>query len=101
MRGRLGGADRARSLIAISEWITDAMQLLAAMDHHGVVLAQRHGRLQEQRDPLLRTLLDGLDPENSVVTAGALHTQHDHGAYLTGRGAHHQAGLDIVPPGLG
>lgn len=65
-----------------------AMQLLAAMDHHGVVLAQRQVASKSNEIPSFAPLLDGLDLENTVVTADALHTQHDHGAYLTSRGAH-------------
>ncbi|MEU1276663.1 ISAs1 family transposase [Streptomyces sp. NPDC005799] len=36
-------------------------------------------------------MLDSLELENTVVTADALHTQHDHGAYLASRGAHYMA----------
>lgn len=66
------------------------------MDHHGVVLAQRQVASKSNEIPSFAPLLDGLDLKNSVVTADALHTQHDHGAYLTGCSAHHQARLDIV-----
>jgi predicted transposase YbfD/YdcC len=45
-------------------------------------------------------LLDGLELENTVVTADALHTQHDHGAYLTSRGAHYVAVVKKNHPGL-
>ncbi|MFJ2575143.1 ISAs1 family transposase [Streptomyces halstedii] len=38
--------------------------------------------------------------ENTVVTADALHTQHDHCAYLTGRGAHYVAVVKKNHPGL-
>jgi hypothetical protein len=54
------------------------------------------GRLREQRDPILRTLLNGLDLKNPVVTADALYAQRDRGAQLTGRGAHHRAGSNTV-----
>lgn len=68
-----------------------AIQLLAAMDHHGVVLAQRQVASKSNEIPSFAPLLGGLELENTVVTADALHTQHDHGAYLTSRGAHYVA----------
>jgi predicted transposase YbfD/YdcC len=61
-----------------------AIQPLAAMDHHGVVLAQRQVASKSNEIPSLAPLLDGLELENTVVTADAPHTQHDHGAYPTG-----------------
>ncbi|MFJ1616039.1 ISAs1 family transposase [Streptomyces sp. NPDC088249] len=66
-----------------------AIQLLAAVDHYGVVLAQRQVASKSNGIPSFAPLLDGLELENAVVTADALHTQHDHGAYLTSRGAHY------------
>ncbi|WP_405747251.1 ISAs1 family transposase [Streptomyces sp. NBC_01525] len=68
-----------------------AIQLPVAMDHHGVVLAQRQVASKSNEIPSFAPLLDGLDLQNAVVTADARHTQHDHGAYLIGRGAHHVA----------
>ncbi|MFF4756859.1 ISAs1 family transposase [Streptomyces sp. NPDC002514] len=53
-----------------------AIQLLAAMDHHGVVLAQRQVASKSNEIPSFAPLLDGLELENTVVTADALHTQH-------------------------
>ncbi|MCX5315505.1 ISAs1 family transposase [Streptomyces sp. NBC_00154] len=77
-----------------------AIQLLAAMDHHGVVLAQRQVASKSNEIPSFAPLLDGLELENTVVTADALHTQHDHGAYLTSRGAHYVAVVKKNHPGL-
>ncbi|MEU9379745.1 ISAs1 family transposase [Streptomyces sp. NPDC048279] len=77
-----------------------AIQLLAAMDHHGVVLAQRQVASKSNEIPSFTPLLDGLGLENTVVTADALHTQHDHGAYLTSRGAHYVAVVKKNHPGL-
>ncbi|MGI5143680.1 ISAs1 family transposase [Streptomyces sp. CA-106110] len=77
-----------------------AIQLLAAMDHHGVVLAQREVASKSNEIPFFAPLLDGLELENTVVTADALHTQHDHGAYLTSRGAHYVAVVKKNHPGL-
>ena len=77
-----------------------AIQLLAAMDHHGVVLAQRQVASKSNEIPSFAPLLDGLELENAVVTADALHTQHDHGAYLTSRGAHYVAVVKKNHPGL-
>jgi hypothetical protein len=68
-----------------------AIQLLAAMDHHGVVLAQRQVASKSNEIPSFAPLLDGLDLQNAVVTADALHTRHDHRACLTGCGAHYVA----------
>jgi predicted transposase YbfD/YdcC len=68
-----------------------AIQLLAAMDHHGVVLAQRQIAAKSNEIPSFQPLLGPLDLENAVLTTDALHTQHDHGAYLIGRGAHYMA----------
>jgi predicted transposase YbfD/YdcC len=77
-----------------------AIQLLAAMDHHGVVLAQRQVASKSNEIPSFAPLLDGLELANTVVTADALHTQHDHGAYLTRRGAHYVAVVKKNHPGL-
>ncbi|WP_314249752.1 transposase [Streptomyces kutzneri] len=71
--------------------IATAIQLLAAMDHQGVVLAQRQIVFKSNEIPSFQPLLDTLDLKSTVLTADALHTQHDHGAYLTGRGAHYVA----------
>ncbi|MCZ4087473.1 ISAs1 family transposase, partial [Streptomyces sp. H34-S5] len=59
-----------------------AIALLAAMDHTGSVLAQRQVADKSNEIPAFRPLLDTLDLDGVVITADALHTQHDHGAYL-------------------
>ncbi|MCQ0025159.1 hypothetical protein M4914_20925 [Streptomyces somaliensis DSM 40738] len=73
-----------------------AIHLLAVMDHHGVTPTQRRVASESDEVFSFAPLLDGLDPKNSVVTADALRTQHDHGACPTGRGAHRRAGSDVV-----
>ncbi|MCZ4087886.1 ISAs1 family transposase, partial [Streptomyces antarcticus] len=50
--------------------------------------------------PAFRPLLDTLDLDGVVITADALHTQHDHGAYLRERGAHYLAVVKKNHPGL-
>ncbi|MEV5012479.1 hypothetical protein [Streptomyces sp. NPDC055692] len=39
-----------------------------------------------------------MDLTGSVITADALHTQHDHGTYLRARGAHYVAIVKKNPP---
>ncbi|GAA2123810.1 ISAs1 family transposase [Streptomyces synnematoformans] len=68
-----------------------ATALIAAMTHDGDVLAQTqiHGRSNEI--PAFAPLLEGIDLEGSVITADALHAEHDHASYLHERGAHYPA----------
>ncbi|MBX9399422.1 ISAs1 family transposase [Streptomyces sp. TRM72054] len=68
-----------------------ATALLAAMEHTGSVLAQRQVADKSNEIPAFAPLLDALDLTDTVITADALHTQHDHGVYLRGRGAHYLA----------
>ena len=68
-----------------------AIQLLAAMDHHGVVLAQRQVASKSNEIPAFAPLLDSIDLTDTVITGDALHTQHAHGTYLRERGAHYLA----------
>ncbi|MFD3833565.1 ISAs1 family transposase, partial [Streptomyces sp. NPDC058621] len=77
-----------------------AIQLLAAMEHHGVVLAQRQVASKSNEIPSFQPLLDTLDLHNAVLTTEALHTQHGHGTYLIGRGAHYLAVAKKNHPGL-
>lgn len=79
---------------------TTAVQLLAAMDHHGVVLAQRQIASKSNEIPAFQPLLDTIDLTDSVLTGDALHTQHGHGAYLRKRGAHYLAIVKKNHPGL-
>lgn len=80
--------------------LTTAVQLLAAIDHHGIVLAQRQISSKSNEIPAFAPLLDQIDLSGVVVTTDALHTQHDHGRYLTGRGAHYLAIVKKNHPGL-
>jgi len=77
-----------------------AIQLLPVMDHHRVVLAQRQVASKSNEIPSFAPLLNGLELANTVVTADALHTQHDHGANLSSRGAHYVAVVKKNHPGL-
>ncbi|MGW0826968.1 ISAs1 family transposase [Streptomyces sp. NPDC002845] len=77
-----------------------AIQLLAATDDHGVVPAQRQITSKSNEIPSFQPLLDTIDLANTVLTTDALHTRHGHGAYLTGRGAHHIAIVKKNHPGL-
>lgn len=65
-----------------------AIQLLAAMDHHGVVLAQRQVASKSNEIPVFAPLLDSIDLTDTVITGDAMHTQHAQGTYLRERGAH-------------
>jgi hypothetical protein len=61
-----------------------AIHLLAAMEHHGVVLAQRQVASKSNEIPSFEPLPDTLlDLENDVLTTDALHTQHGHGTTVT------------------
>jgi len=77
-----------------------AIQLLAAMDHHGVVLAQRQIATKSNEIPAFQPLLDAIDLTDTVLTGDALHTQHRHGTYLRKRGAHYLAIVKKNHPGL-
>ncbi|WUX04175.1 ISAs1 family transposase (plasmid) [Streptomyces sp. NBC_01450] len=74
--------------------------LPAAMDHNGSVLDQRQVADKSNEIPAFAPLLDTLDLNHTVITADALHTQHDHGRYLRRHGAHHLAVVKANHPGL-
>ena len=60
-----------------------AVHLLAVMDHTtGAVLAQADVEATTNEIARFRPLLDGLDLADTVVTADALHTQHEHADWL-------------------
>jgi len=69
---------------------TNPVHLLAALDHaRGVVVAQVSVAVKTNEIPLFSTLLDQIpDPEETLVTADALHAQVAHLNYLHKRGAH-------------
>ncbi|MFI1294177.1 ISAs1 family transposase [Streptomyces sp. NPDC020792] len=77
-----------------------ATSLIAAMTHDGQVLAQRQIDGKSNEIPAFAPLLDGLDLTGAVITADALHTQHDHASYLHERGAHYLAVVKKNHPGL-
>ncbi|MDQ0809342.1 putative transposase YbfD/YdcC [Streptomyces sp. B3I7] len=77
-----------------------ATALIAAMTHSGQVLAQRQIDRKSNEIPAFAPLLDGIDLTDAVITADALHTQHDHASYLHERGAHYLAVIKRNHPGL-
>ncbi|WP_261565074.1 ISAs1 family transposase [Frankia gtarii] len=69
---------------------TAGRHLLAAFDQrHGAVLGQCAVDAKSNEIPALKTLLAGLDLTGTVVTADALHTQHDTAAWLVEHEAHY------------
>ncbi|MGW2051530.1 ISAs1 family transposase [Streptomyces sp. NPDC001858] len=77
-----------------------ATALIAAMTHSGQVLAQRQIDGKSNEIPAFAPLLDSIDLTDAVITADALHTQHDHASYLHERGAHYLAVVKRNHPGL-
>ncbi|GAA2273532.1 ISAs1 family transposase [Streptomyces roseiscleroticus] len=77
-----------------------ATAVIAAMTHSGQVLAQRQIDGKSNEIPAFAPLLDGIDLTGVVITADALHTQHDHATYLHERGAHYLAVVKRNHPGL-
>ncbi|MFJ4126330.1 ISAs1 family transposase [[Kitasatospora] papulosa] len=77
-----------------------AIALIAAMTHGGQVLAQRKVDGKSNEIPAFAPLLDSIDLTGTVITADALHTQHDHASYLHQRGAHYLAVAKKNRPGL-
>lgn len=77
-----------------------ATALIAAMTHSREVLAQRQIDGKSNEIPAFAPLLDGIDLTGAVITADALHTQHDHATYLHERGAHYLAVVKRNHPGL-
>ena len=57
------------------------IQLLAAMEHHGVVLAQQQIASKSNEIPSFQPLLDTLELIGTLLITDAVHTQHDHGTY--------------------
>ncbi|ODA69189.1 Transposase DDE domain protein [Streptomyces sp. AVP053U2] len=77
-----------------------ATALIAAMTHSGQVLTQRQINSKSNEIPAFAPLLAGIDLTDAVITADALHTQHDHAVYLHERGAHYLAVVKRNHPGL-
>ncbi|MFE1855544.1 ISAs1 family transposase [Streptomyces sp. NPDC002387] len=107
----------AVSITAIGEWVADAPQRVLALlgfrpdpltgrfrPPHAttirLVLAQRQVDGKSNEIPAFAPLLDGIDLTDAVITADALHTQHDHASYLHERGAHYLAVVKRNHPGL-
>lgn len=68
-----------------------ATALIAAMTHQGDVLAQMQVDGKSNEIPAFAPLLDGIGLTGAVITADALHTQHDHASYLHEHGADYLA----------
>ncbi|MFI6663265.1 ISAs1 family transposase [Streptomyces sp. NPDC050523] len=77
-----------------------AIALIAAMTHSGQVLAQRQIDGKSNEIPAFAPLLDSIDLAGAVITADALHTQHDHATYLHKRRAHYLAVVKRNHPAL-
>ncbi|WP_438272180.1 ISAs1 family transposase [Streptomyces antibioticus] len=77
-----------------------ATALIAAMTHSGQVLAQRQIDHKSNEIPAFAPLLDDIDLTDALITADALHTQHDHTSYLHERRAHYLAVIKRNHPGL-
>jgi Domain of unknown function (DUF4338)/DDE_Tnp_1-associated/Transposase DDE domain len=72
-----------KTLRGAHDWGQKAPHLLSAILHQeGVVVAQIAVEEKTNEIPELRRLLDPLPLEGAVVTADALHTQHDTARYL-------------------
>ncbi|WP_326821058.1 ISAs1 family transposase [Streptosporangium sp. NBC_01756] len=66
------------------------VHLLAATRHDPqVVVAQRQIEAKSNEIPAFAPLLSGLDLTGVVVTADALHTQHNHAHYIIAAGGHY------------
>ena len=79
----------------------DRCHLLAALDHaHGVVLGPGRGGCQDQRNHMFTTLPDRIEINGAVITADALHAQHEHARYLAQHGAQYVITVKGDQPGL-
>ncbi|MEO3892257.1 ISAs1 family transposase [Nonomuraea sp. B5E05] len=64
--------------------------LLAATCHNTqIVIAQRQVEAKSNEIPAFTPLLSHLDLTSVVVTADALHTQHDHARHIVAAGGHY------------
>lgn len=69
---------------------TAAVHLLSATLHNGqLVLAQRQVDAKSNEIPAFAPLLQGLDVTGTVITADALHTQHEHARHIVAAGGHY------------
>jgi predicted transposase YbfD/YdcC len=75
--------------------------LVAALDQHtGAVLAQTAVEQKSSEIAALPVVLDGLDINDAVITADALHVQRGHADYLHARGAHYLLPVKANQPTL-
>ncbi|WP_169789220.1 ISAs1 family transposase [Nonomuraea candida] len=66
------------------------VHLLAATRHDTqIVVAQRQIDAKSNEIPAFTPLLSGLDLTSVVITADALHTQHDHARHINAAGGHY------------
>ena len=78
-----------------------AVHLLAAFDQaSGVVLGQTVVDGKTNEITAFAPLLDRIDITGAIITADALHTQHRHADYLTGRSGHYVLTVKRNHPGL-
>jgi predicted transposase YbfD/YdcC len=67
-----------------------AVHLLSATLHdHQLVVAQRQAGATSNEITAFAPLLEGLDLTGTVITADALHTQHEHARHIVAAGGHY------------
>ena len=77
------------------------VHLVSALTHkEGVTVAQRNVDTKTNEITAFRPLLEGLELTDVVVTADAMHTQREHAAFLSARGAHFVFGCKDNQPTL-
>jgi predicted transposase YbfD/YdcC len=95
----------SRSFTAIAGWAADVPagileELYRRSGVRGVVAGQVEVGAKTNEIPMIVPLLDGLDLDQAVVTADALHTQRATADYLHGRGADFALPVKDNQPGL-
>ncbi|WP_420857053.1 transposase [Streptomyces chilikensis] len=91
-------AVRRRSLFQVCVMASRTRGLLRPLQ--AIVLAQRQIGGKSNKISAFAPLLDSIDITGAVITADALHAQHDHATYLHQRGAHYLAVVERNHPGL-
>jgi predicted transposase YbfD/YdcC len=77
------------------------VHLVSVLTHkERVTVAQRNVDTKTNEITAFRPLLEGLELTDVVVTADAMHTQREHAAFLSGRGAHFVFGVKDNQPTL-
>ena len=79
----------------------DRCHLLAALDQaHGVVLGQAEVDAKTNEITMFTTLRDRIETNGAVITADAVHAQHEHARYLARHGAQYVTTVKGNQPGL-